>query len=135
MAIRRRALERVGPFDETTRGRGDEEDWERRYIAAGGRIRYLAAAGLDHRRTAADATVRRLARAAYAQGAPPRRYDVRKGAAPAAARRAAHAGRLLLARRPPPLRQRLIARAHAAAAGRCARRWRGRPVSAAVGCR
>ncbi|MGB0092730.1 MAG: glycosyltransferase family A protein, partial [Solirubrobacteraceae bacterium] len=29
------------------------------YLAAGGRIRYLAAVGLDHRRTPADATVRR----------------------------------------------------------------------------
>ena len=35
MAIRRRALERIGRFDESIRVRGDEEDWERRYIAAG----------------------------------------------------------------------------------------------------
>jgi glycosyltransferase involved in cell wall biosynthesis len=83
MAIRRRALERVGPFDETIRVRGDEEDWERRYIAAGGRIRYVAAAGLDHRRTAADATVRRLARAAFVQGQASRRYDAVKGSMPA----------------------------------------------------
>jgi GT2 family glycosyltransferase len=41
MAIRRQALERIGPFDEAMRGRGDEEDWERRYKAAGGRVRYL----------------------------------------------------------------------------------------------
>ena len=33
MAIRRRALELAGPFDESISGRGDEEDWERRYRA------------------------------------------------------------------------------------------------------
>ena len=68
MAVRRRAFERVGTFDESLAGRGDEEEWERRHRAAGGRIRYLAAAGLDHRRTAEDATVIRLSRAAYALG-------------------------------------------------------------------
>jgi glycosyltransferase involved in cell wall biosynthesis len=83
MAIRRRAVERVGRFDEALHGRGEEEDWERRYAAQGGRIRYLADAGLDHRRSAADATVRKLGRAAYAQGRAARRYDVRKGVAPA----------------------------------------------------
>ena len=82
MAIRRRALERIGPFDESMRGRGDEEEWERRYKATGGRIRYLAAAGLDHRRSAADSTLRRLSRAAYGHGRAGRRYDVRKGEEP-----------------------------------------------------
>ena len=82
MALRRRALDRVGPFDEAMSGPGDEEDWERRYAAAGGRVRYVAAAGLQHRRTAADATIRRLARAAHRQGRASRRYDVRKGTAP-----------------------------------------------------
>ena len=66
MAMRRRALDSPGPFDESISGpaagstpggtarwdsRGDEEDWERRYRARGGTIRYLAGAGLDHRRT------------------------------------------------------------------------------------
>ena len=82
LAIRRRALERVGPFDESLHGRGEEEEWERRYTAAGGVIRYLAAAGLQHRRTAVDARVGRLARAAYALGQSARAYDVRKGTAP-----------------------------------------------------
>ena len=82
MAIRRRALERIGGFDEAIQGRGDEEEWERRYTAAGGRVRYVAAAGLDHRRTAADATVRALSRAAYALGRTARRNDVRKGVGP-----------------------------------------------------
>jgi glycosyltransferase involved in cell wall biosynthesis len=82
MAIRRAALERIGPFDETIHGRGEEEDWERRYAAAGGRIRYLAAAGLDHRRIGADARLPALSRAAYALGRTARRYDVRRGTAP-----------------------------------------------------
>jgi GT2 family glycosyltransferase len=86
MAIRRRALERVGPFDESIHGRGEEEDWERRHRAAGGAVRYLAGAGLEHRRCGADASLRRLARAAYALGMTARRYDVRKGSAPAAGR-------------------------------------------------
>jgi GT2 family glycosyltransferase len=82
MAIRRRALDEIGRFDETIAIRGDEEDWQRRYTARGGRVRYVASAGLDHRRSAADATIRRLAASAYRQGRASRRYDVRKGTAP-----------------------------------------------------
>jgi hypothetical protein len=41
-------LRRVGRFVETINGRGAEEEWERRCSAVGGRIRYLADAGLDH---------------------------------------------------------------------------------------
>jgi GT2 family glycosyltransferase len=82
MAIRRRALERVGPFDETIHGRGEEEDWERRHAALGGRVRYLAGAGIEHRRTGADARLRALARSGYALGRTARRYDMRKGTAP-----------------------------------------------------
>src|SRR5258708_34640637 len=68
MAIRRQAFRNIGPFNERIRSHGDEEEWERRYVAAGGRIRYLADAGLDHRRTGADSTIRALARAAYVNG-------------------------------------------------------------------
>lgn len=85
MAIRRRALELVGPFDESIVGRGEEEDWQRRYATHGGRVRYLARAGVDHRRTPADATVRRLAVAAYQLGRSARRYDARRGRVPAIA--------------------------------------------------
>jgi GT2 family glycosyltransferase len=81
MAVRRRAFEQVGRFDETIAGRGEEEEWEHRYSAAGGRIRYIAAAGLDHRRTRADARIWPLSRAAYALGRTARRNDVRKGTA------------------------------------------------------
>jgi GT2 family glycosyltransferase len=82
MAVRRSAFERVGGFDERLRGHGDEEEWEWRYIATGGRIRYLAGAGLIHRRTAADATLTALARAAFHHGRAARRTDLRKQSAP-----------------------------------------------------
>jgi GT2 family glycosyltransferase len=82
MAIRRRAFRNIGPFDERIRSHGDEEEWERRYVAAGGRIRYLADAGLDHRRTGADSTIRALSRAAYVNGIAGRRSDARKGSVP-----------------------------------------------------
>jgi glycosyltransferase involved in cell wall biosynthesis len=82
MAIKRGALDRIGPFDETIHGRGDEEEWQLRYRSQGGRIRYLASAGLEHRRAPEDATVRALAASAYALGRTARRNDVRKGDAP-----------------------------------------------------
>jgi glycosyltransferase involved in cell wall biosynthesis len=83
LAIRRAALETVGGFDETIEvGAGDEEEWQERYRATGGRVRYVAAAGLDHRRAGADATLRALARAQYHRGRAARRQDLRKGVAP-----------------------------------------------------
>jgi GT2 family glycosyltransferase len=82
MAVRRCAFDRVGSFDESIIGPGDEEEWEHRYIASGGRVRYLASAGLEHRRTGSDATLRSLTRASYGQGRAARRNDVRKGVAP-----------------------------------------------------
>jgi glycosyltransferase involved in cell wall biosynthesis len=85
MAIRRRALDLAGLFDPAISGRGEEEDWERRYIARGGIVRYLAAAGLEHRRAGPDSTLSSLARAAYGHGRGARRYDVRKGAQPSLA--------------------------------------------------
>ena len=82
-AVRRSAVERIGPFDERiVRPHGDEEEWLERLRAAGGRIVYLAAAGLDHRRSAEDARLRRLARAAYARGRAARASDRRRGRAP-----------------------------------------------------
>ena len=82
MAVRRGAFEAAGPFDEQCTGHGDEEEWERRYVAAGGRVRYLAGATLEHCRHRADATVAALARADYRHGQSARRNDVRIGAAP-----------------------------------------------------
>jgi glycosyltransferase involved in cell wall biosynthesis len=82
MAIRRSALERVGDFDETIHGRGEEEEWEQRYKAAGGRVEYVAGARVEHRRVAADATIGALSRASYALGRTARRNDVRTGRGP-----------------------------------------------------
>ena len=85
LALRRSAVELVGPFDPALNWAGDEEDWQRRLRAAGGRIRYVARAGVDHRRTGADARLRRLARAAHARGRAARRWDRAKGTAPSTA--------------------------------------------------
>jgi GT2 family glycosyltransferase len=93
LALRRSALERIGGFDTSLERReaprvgaattyGDEEEWLRRLHAAGGRVRYVAAAGVDHRRAGADATWRALARAAWFRGRIARRYDERKHTAP-----------------------------------------------------
>src|SRR4051794_22494695 len=82
LTLRRRALELAGGFDPGLDLYGDEEDWQRRLHAAGGRIRYVAAAGVDHRRTGADARIGGLSRAAYGRGRNSRRYDARKGVAP-----------------------------------------------------
>ncbi|MBA3264723.1 MAG: glycosyltransferase [Thermoleophilaceae bacterium] len=82
-ALRRSAIERVGAFDEgIVQPHGDEEEWLERLRAAGGRIVYLAAAGLDHRRTAEDVRLRPLARAAYARGRGARASDTRRGREP-----------------------------------------------------
>jgi GT2 family glycosyltransferase len=82
MAVRRAVLDRVGPFDEARELYGDEQEWQARLKAGGGRLRYLAGAALDHRRAGDDARVRNLARAAYARGRASRRFDVFKGTAP-----------------------------------------------------
>lgn len=79
-ALRRSAYERIGPFDERLGGAGDEEDWQRRLRAAGGTVGYVAAAGVDHRRTGRDATIRALSRANFYRGRAARRYDVFKAA-------------------------------------------------------
>jgi glycosyltransferase involved in cell wall biosynthesis len=82
-AVRRSAVERIGEFDESLdRAHGDEEDWLLRLRAAGGRIVYLADAGLDHRRSPGDSRLGPLARAAYHRGRGARSSDRRRGRAP-----------------------------------------------------
>ncbi|HXA55708.1 MAG TPA: glycosyltransferase, partial [Solirubrobacteraceae bacterium] len=82
----RAALQRVGPFDTSLDGCGDEQEWQERLFATstnGDRpILYVAAAALDHRRSAADARLRPLARAARARGRAACRYDAWRGEAP-----------------------------------------------------
>jgi glycosyltransferase involved in cell wall biosynthesis len=88
-AVRRSAVDRIGEFDESfDRGHGDEEDWLMRLRAAGGRIVYLADAGLDHRRAPGDSGLASLARAAYHRGRGARSSDSRHGTAPRVAREA-----------------------------------------------
>jgi GT2 family glycosyltransferase len=82
LAVRRSAVERVGRFDESLGLYGDEQEWEARLHAAGGRIRWLPGAALEHRRAGDDARVSSLARAARARGRAGRREDVAKGTAP-----------------------------------------------------
>ncbi len=99
MAIRRSALERVGPFDVTLEHGGDEQEWQDRLIAAaegdatgdspsqshGGAALYVARAAVDHRRAGADARLLSLARTAYTRGRAARRLDRRGARAPALA--------------------------------------------------
>lgn len=86
MLVRRSAFERIGGFDETIGGGGDEEEWLERLRAAGGTVVYLARAGLDHRRAGDDARLRSLVRGAYRRGRAMRAFDARRGRAPALTR-------------------------------------------------
>lgn len=88
MAIRRAALERVGPFDTALVNGGDEQEWQDRLHASGGRVLYVAQAALLHRRAAEDARLRALARAGHARGRAARRFDAWRGQPPSLAREA-----------------------------------------------
>jgi GT2 family glycosyltransferase len=85
MTVRRSAVERAGTFDEKRELYGDEQEWQARVKAAGGRIRYVAGAALDHRRAGDDARLRALCRAAYRRGQASRRFDAFNGSAPSLA--------------------------------------------------
>jgi hypothetical protein len=95
MAIRRDALERVGPFDVALEHGGDEQEWQERLRAERPDAQteqpdtlalYVASAAVDHRRTGGDARLRSLARAAYARGQASRRFDAYRGEARSLAR-------------------------------------------------
>ncbi len=112
MAVRRSAFDRIGGFDETLSGIGDEEEWERRYRPAAASIRYLAAAGLEHRRTARDARLRALAAARYRQGRRRGATTSARAPAPRSAVKLAYAGRVRVAYGRPALRRRHRAGRH-----------------------
>jgi hypothetical protein len=82
LAVRRSAIARAGRFDEARPLYGDEQEFQDRLRAAGGRVRYIAGAALDHRRAGDDARLRALCRAARARGIASRRYDVFAGRPP-----------------------------------------------------
>ncbi len=81
MAIRRSALERVGPFDPAQEVGGDEQDWQERRQADDPSLGalYVAAACVEHRRAPEDARLRRLCAAAYGRGRAARRFDAARG--------------------------------------------------------
>ncbi len=85
LALRRSAVERIGGFDPVLNWAGDEEEWEDRLVAAGGRMRWVALAGVDHRRAGADARLGRLTRAAHARGRAARRFDRSRAVEPSVA--------------------------------------------------
>src|SRR5271163_2622292 len=87
MAIRRSALERVGPFDVSLEHGGDEQEWQERLRALEpqARVLYVAGASVEHRRAGADAQLRSLMRTAHTRGLAARRFDARRGCAPSLA--------------------------------------------------
>jgi GT2 family glycosyltransferase len=85
-AVRRSAVERVGEFDERIDwSHGDEEEWLERLRAQGGKVVYLPAAGVEHRREPGDSTLRSLSRAAWLRGRGARRSDSRRRTEPSLA--------------------------------------------------
>jgi GT2 family glycosyltransferase len=82
LGVRRSWAQRAGSFDAGRELYGDEQEWQDRVRAAGGRVVWVPGAALDHVRSGPDATVRALARAAYRRGQASRRYDAFKGHAP-----------------------------------------------------
>jgi hypothetical protein len=110
MAIRRAALERVGPFDVSLEHGGDEQEWQERLRAehvdgdrgersngigperaandneVGDSVLYVAAAKLHHRRSPTDARLRPLCRGAFARGKAARRFDAWRSVAPSLGR-------------------------------------------------
>jgi GT2 family glycosyltransferase len=82
MMIRRSAFEAVGLFDPLLPVGGDEQEWEERWRASGGRIRYLAAAAVDHVRCGDDSRLSSLCDAARGRGRVARRFDETRGTAP-----------------------------------------------------
>ncbi|MBF6621049.1 MAG: glycosyltransferase [Patulibacter sp.] len=78
LAVRRHAIERIGGFDPShAMPSGDEEEWLARLRGDSGRIRYVAAASVLHRRVAADASTRALVRAQWFRGHAARQADLR----------------------------------------------------------
>jgi GT2 family glycosyltransferase len=85
MAFDRRALELAGEFDPGVPYGFDEDMWERRLRSRGGRIFYIAAAGLVHRRDPSDSRLRSLLRESYRRGRNLRAYSERRGDPPSLA--------------------------------------------------
>lgn len=78
LAVRRRAFERVGPFDEEQPIYGDETEWLLRFRANGGLVRYVAAMRAYHTRFASDLSVRGMLAAATHRGRNIARFEVQQ---------------------------------------------------------
>jgi GT2 family glycosyltransferase len=102
MAVRRRAIERVGSFDVTLEHGGDEQEWQDRLRSQtpGARVRYVADAAVERRSGCAPALA--LARCARPRASRP---ALRRAAwpGPIAASRAAYARWLRRTRPGPPM--------------------------------
>jgi GT2 family glycosyltransferase len=88
MAIRRSALDRVGPFDLSLAEGGDEQEWQERLTATSpsARTLYVAGALVEHRRAGQDSRLRSLCRGARIRGRAARRFDSSRGSAPSLSR-------------------------------------------------
>jgi glycosyltransferase involved in cell wall biosynthesis len=86
MAVRRSAAERVGNFDASLHGQGEEQEWQERLQADGDQALYVADARVTHRRLPEDSRLRALTRTAYRRGEESRRFDARRDSAPSIAR-------------------------------------------------
>lgn len=82
MGVRREWWVKAGPFDETHAVGGDEEEWIDRAAAQGGRVRYIAAAGVRHERIGEGASLRALMRSARGRGRNLRLFETQQGRAP-----------------------------------------------------
>jgi GT2 family glycosyltransferase len=85
MGIDRKAFDLAGLFDPGVPYGFDEDTWERRLRASGGRILYVARADLVHRRDRADARLGSLVREAYRRGRNLRAFSEHTGRAPSLA--------------------------------------------------
>jgi glycosyltransferase involved in cell wall biosynthesis len=85
MAADRAAFDVAGLFDEGVPYGFDEDMWERRLREQGGRVIYIADAGLVHRRDTRDSRVWPLMRAAYKRGRALRSYIEFQDRAPSVA--------------------------------------------------
>lgn len=83
LAVRQRAFTRAGLFNAELPIYGDEEEWQDRHLASGGKTLYVADATVYHRRINSDARLRSLTHAAYHRGKAAQRYDQRQKRAPA----------------------------------------------------
>jgi GT2 family glycosyltransferase len=79
MALRRRAVERAGDFDEWIVIGGADTEWFDRLGAAGGRTMYIADAWLWHRRSERRLRLPALVAAEFRRGVAAHRYLIRLG--------------------------------------------------------